>query len=519
MEPDLFTARDREQMGALGISSAEAARQVALFRRPPPPARLLRPCTAGDGIRALREEGQPRLEEACAKAFVTGRIGRFVPASGAATRMFGALLAYRAGGAETVEVRRFFAELPRFPFFAALREAARGRGLDLDRPVPPERWRAVLAVLLDPDGLGSLGCAELPKGLIPFHRGPSGPRTPVEEHLAEAAMTTPPAAALTAWWENVCRVHFTVAPEHEARFRAVVERARPELEWQYRTRFEVGFSHQGRATDTLAVDLEDRPFRLADGSLLFRPAGHGALLANLQALASAGWDVVQLKNIDNVVPDAGKPLVVRWKQLLTGLLVELQARATERAEGLETGGGEGELAAAERFLAVELGRPLPAGLAASPPDERRRRLLDLLDRPLRVCGVVRNAGEPGGGPFWVESADGEVSAQIVETSQIDPSDPAQRAIHAAATHFNPVDLHCMVRDRRGRPYDLDRAVDPSTVFISTKSYEGRPLKALERPGLWNGAMAGWNTVFVEVPLATFAPVKTVFDLLRPEHQG
>ncbi len=510
MTDDLFTARDREQMGALGIAPHEAARQVALFRRPPPPARLLRPCTTGDGIRVLPERLQPRLVDAAARAGAAGRIGRFVPASGAATRMFKPLLADQAGGEETDEVRRFFAELPRFPFFDALAQVARERGIDVAGDLPPEARRAVVDLLLGPEGLGY---AELPKGLIPFHRTAGGVRTPVEEHLVEAALVIGRRA-------GVCRVHFTVSPEHEGRFRDVVERVRPELERLSRTRFEVTFSHQGRATDTLAVDLEDRPFRLADGGLLFRPAGHGALLGNLQALAGAGWDLVQVKNIDNVLPDAGKYPVVRWKRLLTGLLATLGERAAEIAARLErAGAGEAERAAAERFLAEELDRPLPQGLAALPPEERRHRLLDLLDRPLRVCGVVRNAGEPGGGPFWVESADGEASAQIVETSQVDPSDPAQRAIHAAATHFNPVDLHCTLRDRRGRPYDLDRYVDPSTVFISTKSHEGRPLKALERPGLWNGAMAGWNTVFVEVPLATFAPVKTVFDLLRPEHQG
>jgi hypothetical protein len=507
---DLFTARDLEQMHALGISPEEAARQVELFRHPPPSTRIVRPCTVGDGIRVLDPSEHPRLTAACGRAVAAGRIGRFVPASGAATRMFKGFLAFAATGEETGEVRRFFAELPRFPFFAALEEAARRRGIDLDGPLPPEERRRVAALLLDADGLGY---AELPKGLIPFHHAPQGVRTPVEEHLAEAALTT-------GTPDGPCRVHFTVAPEHEEKFRRLVARAAPELERFYQTRFEVGFSHQSRATDTLAVDLDNRPFRLADGLLLFRPAGHGALLGNLQALAGAGWEGVQIKNIDNVVPDAGKVPVVRWKRLLTGLLVELLERAAELAERLEGAAADkAELAAAQRFLTEALTRPLPVGFERQLPAARRRRLVALLDRPLRVCGVVRTQGEPGGGPFWVQAPDGEVSVQIVETSQIDLSDPGQRAAHAASTHFNPVDLHCALRGRRGRPHDLERWVDPATVFIAQKSHEGRPLKALERPGLWNGAMAGWNTVFVEVPVETFAPVKTVLDLLRPEHQG
>ncbi|HEX5759634.1 MAG TPA: DUF4301 family protein [Thermoanaerobaculia bacterium] len=519
MSPDTpFSARDREQMRALGIAPEEAARQVALFRHPPPFARVVRPCTVGDGIRVLAEREEPRLVDAFARAAATGRVGRFVPASGAATRMFKPLLA-DPGGEDSAAVHRFLAELPRFPFHEALAEAAARRGIDLARPLAPEERRAVADLLLGP---GGLGYAELPKGLIPFQRAPEGgARTPLEEHLVEAALTVRVEAALfTRTARRLCRVHFTVAPEHEAAFRAAVERARPAIERRHRTRLEATFSHQSRATDTLAVDPEDRPFRLADGSLLFRPAGHGALLGNLEKLAEEGWDLVQVKNIDNVVPDAGKYPVVRWKRLLSGLLVELQERAAERAEPLErAGAAAADLAAAERFVVEELGRPLPAELDGAAGEERRRRLLDLLDRPLRVCGVVRNVGEPGGGPFWVEAPDGEVSAQIVETSQIAPDDPGQRAVHAASTHFNPVDLHCALRDRRGRPYALERFVDPATVFISAKSHEGRPLKALERPGLWNGAMAGWNTVFVEVPLETFAPVKTVLDLLRPEHQG
>jgi hypothetical protein len=283
-------------------------------------------------------------------------------------------------------------------------------------------------------------------------------------------------------------------------------------------RFEVSFSHQRRATDTLAADPAHQPFRLADGSLLFRPGGHGALLANLQEMADGGASLVLLKNIDNVVPDRLKPEVTRWQRLLGGLLLTLRDRACQLLEGLASDLPDEELIEeTARFVEFDLSRQLPPGFGDTSPAEQRHLLWKALDRPLRVAGVVRNTGEPGGGPFWVESPDGEVSLQIVETSQIGP-EPDQQAALAAATHFNPVDVACSLHDHAGRPYDLDRFVDPATVFIAAKSHEGRPLQALERPGLWNGAMAGWNTVFVEIPNATFAPVKTILDLLRPEHQ-
>jgi hypothetical protein len=329
-------------------------------------------------------------------------------------------------------------------------------------------------------------------------------RTAFEEHLAE----------------EVPRLHFTVSPQHEGRFVRLLEEVRPRLEPRCGHRFDVTFSHQSPATDTLAVDLENRPFRQNDGTLLFRPGGHGSLIANLQALADQGWDVVLLKNIDNVVPDSRKTVGLLWKKLLAGALVHLQQRIFRCLERLEAGPAPLDLLdEIDKLLADDLLRQVPLEDALAGSEARRKMLIHLLDRPLRVCGVVRNHGEPGGGPFWVELPTGEITLQIVETSQIDPQSPEQQQALRDSSHFNPVDLACALRDRHGRPYDLARFIDPAAVFIATKSHEGRPLKALERPGLWNGAMAGWNTVFIEVPDETFAPVKTVLDLLRPEHQG
>jgi hypothetical protein len=463
---------------------------------------VVRPCTPGDGIRMIFESDHDRLLGFHEEAARQGRISKLVPASGAASRMFKALLEDLNSdpGEPSAEVRTFFDNLPRFAFAEDL--AALTRGHEGDR-------RAVLAALCTGQGLGY---ADLPKALLKFHRYPDGARTSFEEHLVEAAAYTRDA-------EGVCRLHLTVSPGHEEELRRLLEEVRPLYEERSGVSFQVSFSSQERSTDTLAVDLENRPFRLEDGSLLFRPGGHGALIHNLQALAARGGDIVLLKNIDNVVPDSRKETGLLWKKLLAGALLALQKRIFSYLERLEDGPAVTPelLEEVEKFMTDALVRPVPAEMSLR-AEELRRYLLRILDRPLRVCGVVRNQGEPGGGPFWVEATGGEVSLQIVETSQIDPKDSAQQEILRSSTHFNPVDIACALRDRHGRPYHLEKYIDPTTVFIAKKSHEGRPLKALERPGLWNGAMADWNTVFVEVPDATFAPVKTVLDLLRPEHQ-
>jgi hypothetical protein len=539
-EPDL-TAADLDQLAAAGIPPEEARRQLRLLGGPPRFARAVRPCRLGDGIVALGDREQPALTERFDRAAAAGRVVKFVPASGAATRMFRGLLALsapsggggrlataelaaraEAGDAAAREALRFFERFGDFPFYDDLAAAMGDHGLDLEMCRRRGALGPILDHLLTPAGGRGLDLAAAPKGLIPFHRYPGGERrTAFEEHLVEAAAYARDAA-------GVCRAHFTVQPEHVSAFGDHLARVGPGFELRYAARFEVGFSTQSHSTDTLAVDLEGRPFRQGDGTLLLRPGGHGALIGNLGALAAAcdgGPDLAVVKNVDNVVPDPGKPLVTRWQKLLGGKLLAVQERiftALDRLEGAEGAASEEALAAAldeaARLLADDLSRPLPPAIAAAPPAERRAVLIERLDRPLRVCGVVRNQGEPGGGPFWAVGRDGEISLQIVESSQIDPDSPAQQAVLAASTHFNPVDLVCGLADRLGRPYRLDDFVDPATVFIAEKDHDGRPLRALERPGLWNGAMAGWNTVFVEIPDATFAPVKTVLDLLRPEHQ-
>lgn len=512
--PGLFTADDLAAMGRLGIEPAEAERHVTLLTRRPAPAPLARPCTRGDGVERLPEERHRDLLALFEEAEKSGRLSKFVPASGAATRMFQSLqraldddaaswddwtARAGAGDAAAAEVVRFVERLEELPFAAELRAAA-GEAVFAD---PRGRLRELLSAALLPSGLG---LASRPKGLVPFHLEEEGARTPFEEHLVEAGLTVRAASGRTV-------VHFTVAEEARAAFEALLERHRPDLERRLHARFEVTFSVQARSTDTLAVDPEGRPFRTAEGELLFRPGGHGALLGNLAAL---GGDVVFVKNIDNVVPDARKGPTLLWKRLLAGRLLEVERRVHHLVSLLDAG----DATAPDEALSY-LRETFGDATAASdglPTSERRAWVRARLARPFRVCGVVRNEGEPGGGPFWVRGRDGRLSRQIVEGAEVDLSDPAQRALWTAGTHFNPVDLVLSLRDPSGRPWDLSRFVDEEAVFVSRKSHGGADLLALERPGLWNGAMAFWNTLFVEVPIETFAPVKTVLDLLRPEHR-
>lgn len=511
MKEPLWSAEDREQINRHGLDEKEVERQLALFRQPPPPTDLYRPCTVGDGIRQLDGSIQEELLDRAQAAAAAGRLSKFVPASGAASRMFSHLATLRQGGEDLdAEVReaggQFLKELHRFPFRDSLKEAVETLGHDLetarrDGDLPP-----LLTALLDEPGLGY---ATLPKALILFHHYGDYARTAAEEQLREAV-------ELVCDANQLCRLHFTVPEAQEAACVAALRSLADGLTARFGPRFNFGTSTQSHATDTLAADPSgQKPFRDAGGRLVFRPGGHGSLLTNL---AHCDGDLVIVKNIDNILPDAGRVEVVRWKHLLTGYLLRLEERVVEILEACDGATGPW-LEEALRFVAENLCQPAALDYLGSSPEDQRTFLRQRLDRPLRVCGMVPATGEPGGGPFWVRGTDGNVTPQIVETSQIDLENPTQRALLRDATHFNPVDLVVRLRSHDGKAYDLERFVDPQTVFISEKSHEdGQPLKALERPGLWNGSMAFWNTVFVEVPAATFAPVKTVFDLLRAVHQ-
>ena len=493
---DPFNDDDLRELELRGIGLHEAGRQLEQYRNPPGFARVLRPCTAGDGILQLPETDLPRLARLHDGAAQAGRITKFVPASGAATRMFKDLVPCLNGeGSDGEELGKFIGGLSRFAFYRDLLEELEYGGNNLADLLQSENYRPVVQALLSEDGLGY---ADLPKGLLLFHRYEAGSRTAFEEHVMEAASYTRDS-------HGVCRMHFTVSPEHLTGFTSHFRDVGLIYMERFDARFDMGCSNQKPSTDTLAVNPDNKPFRQSDGSLLFRPGGHGALIENLADLEG---DIVFIKNIDNVQPERVLPLVVQWKKALCGCLLDLQQELFDLEERIERGEA-GAVEAAARVVADRF------GIQVLPSNEA---VLDRLRRPLRVCGVVRNTGEPGGGPFWIQGSDGEPSLQIVETTQIDPTSPEQQAHLAAATHFNPVDLVCSVRDRNGKPYDLLQYVDPAASLIAGKTAEGKPVKVLERPGLWNGAMAGWNTVFVEVPLETFSPVKSVNDLLRPEHQ-
>lgn len=455
MTPSPFSREDLAQLESQGIGEAEALRQLELLRRPPRYSAVERPCTPGDGVLRLGDSDRERMVAAFERARPGASWIKFVPASGAATRMFRGLLAR-----EPAALERFDAEAPRFAFAAELAAELDRRGTSLEQATAEQKADA----LLSDEGLGYAG---LPKGLIEFHRYDGESRTPFEEHLLEAAEVLPDGVGR-------CRLHFTVSPQHRDGFVSLFDRVRGTFERRTGARFEVGYSLQSPSTDTLAVDPDDRPFRDDDGRLLLRPGGHGALIGNLADLDA---DAAFVRNIDNVQPERACAVTRHWLAVLGGLLVA-------------TRGGEFR----------------PPGLDLDPR------------RPLRVCGVVPNTGEPGGGPFWVRGRDGRLTPQIVETAQIDPGSPQRQRVLRESTHFNPVNMVCELRDADGRSHDLRRFVDHDAVIVTRKSSGGRELRALERPGLWNGAMAGWNTLFVEIPLETFTPVKTVFDLLRPEHQ-
>lgn len=510
----MFDAADRAQLDELGIAVQEVERQLRLFAAPAPAVALDRPCTVGDGVATLNDAERRAALQAYERAAAAGRLLKFVPASGAATRMFQALLAVRqaeteldraalqaraaAHDADAEAVLTFADNLPRFPFVDALAEVLARRGADLPTLLRHGSLGPIVAALLDADGLGY---AALPKALIPFHRYADGSRTAFEEHLLEGV-------EYARSRSGAARLHFTVSPEHEPAYRALLDAVRARSEARSAARIEIGFSYQSSATDTVAVDLDNRPLRDAEGRLVFRPGGHGALIENLNQLDG---DIVFIKTVDNIQPEQRRAASLEWMRALTGHLVIVQEAISAHCAALAGAPTAAKLDAARRFARDTLGAPVAA-------DADAEALAAVLNRPLRVCGMVRNSGEPGGGPFWMRASDGRATRQIVESAQVDRSDPAQQKVFASSTHFNPVFIACALRDWRNRRFDLREFIDPAAVFIARKSKDGRELKALERPGLWNGAMAHWHTLFVELPDATFTPVKTVNDLLRPEHQ-
>ncbi len=506
----MLTQEDKELMARKGISEERIAEQLACFEKGFPYLKLEGAASIGKGIMAPIPEEQKFYLSAwdAYKSNGEKRIVKFVPASGAASRMFKNMFEFLGADYDeptTDFEKKFFAQITNFAFYADLDEACRkNTGKTVAQLVDDGNYKAVVSNLLEAVGLNY---GALPKGLLKFHKYEDGARTPLEEHLVEGAL-------YAAGKSGKVNVHFTVSTEHRALFEKLIAEKVQKYAKKYGVSYDISLSEQKPSTDTVAADMENKPFR-DKGKLLFRPGGHGALIENLNDLDA---DIVFIKNIDNVVPDRLKGDTVTYKKLIAGVLVTLQTKAFEYLHLLDSGKYTHEqIEEVIRFVQQKL-CCRRADLKDLEDADLVLYLKSKLNRPMRVCGMVKNVGEPGGGPFLAYNQDGTVSLQILESSQIDMKDPAKKEMFENGTHFNPVDLVCAVRDYKGNKFDLTRYVDKNTGFISYKSKNGKDLKALELPGLWNGAMSDWNTVFVEVPLSTFNPVKTVNDLLREQHQ-
>ena len=505
----MLTQQDLKQLAQKGISEQQIETQLGQFKTGFPFLKLEAAAAIGRGIVAPTSDEGRKYVDAWQKYKAAGkRVVKFVPASGAASRMFKDMFAFVDADYDkptTDFEKKYFDNIDKFAFYGELDAVCqKNNGKGIKALIQEGNFKAVAANMLKAEGLNY---GQLPKGLLLFHNYPEGPRTPMEEHLVEGA--------LYAASNGEAHVHFTVSHEHMDLFKQKVAQKADMYAKKYGIAYDITFSEQKPSTDTVAANPDGTPFRNSDGSLLFRPGGHGALIENLNEIEA---DVIFVKNIDNVVPDRLKGDTVLWKQIIAGVLITLQKKAFEYLELLDSGKYTHD-------QIEEMIRFVQNDLCCRKADIKELEDADLviylrkkLNRPMRVCGVVKNVGEPGGGPFLTYNQDGTVSLQILESSQIDKSNKEYMEMFTKGTHFNPVDLVCAVKDYKGNAFDLPKFVDPTTGFISQKSKSGKELQALELPGLWNGAMSDWSTIFVEVPLSTFNPVKTVNDLLRDQHQ-
>lgn len=512
---NMFTDQDLLMLENKGLSPDDIRNQIAFFESGFPLLKLDRPATSGDGIMCLDKKTVHELSKYYDEESAELRLVKFVPASGAATRMFKDVFLWRDLLMSGIDIKtlivskpeaaKFFERLRDFAFWDELVLAMDKDDLDAAYLLENKNYLPLIDYLLFDAGLEY---AYLPKALITFHRYGSITRTSLEEHLVEGA-------CFARDKTGQVNLHFTLSPEHIGRFKSKIEQVRENYEKKYMARYQLEYSVQKPSTDTIAVDIENKPIRQSDGTMLFRPGGHGALIENLNELE---YDLIFIKNIDNVVPDRLKNDTILYKKALAGMLLRMQKEIFGWMHKLESGILVDEEYRQAVSFAIK-GLNLDAELFPRDASLGCSVLKSMFNRPLRVCGMVKNEGEPGGGPFWVrDTGTGKCSLQIVEMSQIDLDNKDQAAIVSNATHFNPVDLVCGTFDYKGEKFDLHDFIDPNTGFISEKSQGGQLIKAFERPGLWNGAMAGWNTAFIEVPLITFNPVKTINDLLREQHQ-
>lgn len=507
----MLTEKDHASLAKRGVTAEQLQAQVDRFVTGFPYLRIFDSARPGEGITVLtpsqEDEAIKRWDDYLAQG---GEVTKFVPASGAASRMFKSLFAFVDGDADKApegsDVDLLLRDIHKVAFFTQLDDVLRKNlGKGVDQLLAEGNQKAVINGIISADGLNY---GNLPKGLLTFHKAEAGTRTPVEEQLVEGAQSARMA-------DGTVKMHLTVSPNHREAFSAKLAEAVPAIEKKMGVKIDVSMSEQKPSTDTVAVNEDNTLFR-ENGELVFRPGGHGALIQNLNDLDAT---VVLIKNIDNVVPDSLRESTLRFKMIIAGYLIELHDQIVRYISLIDSRQyTEEQLQEIVRFMEEKF-CIVNEGAKELHGEDLSTYLRGKLDRPIRVCGMVRNEGEPGGGPYITYDADGSRSLQILESTQIDLSKEENKQMMAKATHFNPVDLVCYIRNPQGKKYDLPSHVDPETGFISSKSLHGRSLKALELPGLWNGAMSRWNTAFVEVPVSTFNPVKTVNDLLRPQHQG
>ncbi|MBD8490888.1 DUF4301 family protein [Echinicola sp. CAU 1574] len=495
-----------EKISFQGKSMGEVNEQLSRFEKGFPFLPIVRPAQVNDGILKLNEKELDEFSRLYCHSKEALKVAKFVPASGAASRMFKKLYEFLESNGYLFSypiAEEFIQNIKKFPFYSDLDISLRKVGSFVDLALQEKDFKLIISHVLHPEGLDY---GQLPKGLLKFHRYEDHERTPVHEHFIEGIK-------YGIGKEGIVRLHFTVSEEHLEGFILETGKVSEVLESKFKVKFEVTFSQQKSSTDTLAVDMDNQPFLDNDGSVLFRPGGHGALLDNLEEMDA---DLIFIKNIDNVGGAKSVEMTKKYKMAMGGLLLQTQSEIFDLIYRLKAG-QEGIKKEVELFLKNKLGISFPETYDHLSELEKERFLTLKLERPIRVCGMVRNTGEPGGGPFWAKDKDGSVSLQIVEKAQINPLH--QKALLTESTHFNPVDLVCSIKKPNGKNYQLADFSDPETGLISEKSKSGKSLKALELPGLWNGAMSDWNTLFVEVPLETFNPVKIINDLLREQHQN
>jgi hypothetical protein len=514
----MFNKTDLIQFQEKGISPEKVTEQINSFKKGFPYVRLVRAARLKDGIKPLN----PELIRHYINKYESARNldkTKFVPASGAASRTFKALFEFRSAYINSgydpnilkndayMQVSIFFKNIKKFAFYNDLKNTLAKEENNIEELLRQNKFCVILDALFNSERLNYAG---LPKGLLKFHKCDNYSRTAIEEHLVEGTLYAKND-------DNTVKIHFTVSPEHKYLFKNEADRVKDKYEREHNIKFDISLSIQKPSTDTIAVKANNEPFRNDDGTILFRPGGHGALIENLNDTEA---DIIFIKNIDNVVPDSKKNDTIKYKKVLAGILLEYQEKIFNYLKMLDSPADIQRplLDEITGFVNNELGI-LPARENIQPDmNGTAKFLLKILNRPVRVCGMVKNEGEPGGGPFWIKNRDGNISLQIIEKSQIDSHKYEQNVILNSSTHFNPVDIVCGTRDYKGKKFELHQFIDHKTGFISKKTKEGIPLKAMELPGLWNGAMSDWNTIFVEVPVSTFNPVKTVNDLLRPMHQ-